>query len=43
MVDGDAAEVFATYIRAHRLRAMEGIEYINDGWRIVALQIGWGS
>jgi uncharacterized protein DUF6459 len=41
MVDGDAAEVFATYTRAHRVRAIAGrIEQVNDRWRIVALQIG---
>ena len=41
MVDGDAAEVFATHTRAHRLRAIAGrIQHINDRWRIVALQIG---
>jgi hypothetical protein len=41
MVDGGAAEVFATYSRAHRVRAIAGrIEHVNDRWRIVALQIG---
>jgi hypothetical protein len=44
MVDGDdriQAEVFATYTRAHRVRAIAArIEQVNDRWRIVALQIG---
>jgi Family of unknown function (DUF6459) len=44
MVDGDEetqAEVFATYTRANRVRAIAGrIEQLNDRWRIVALQIG---
>ena len=41
MVDGEAAEVFATYTRAHRFRAIAGrIEHVDDRWRIVALQIG---
>jgi hypothetical protein len=41
MVDGEAAEVFATYTRADRVLAIAGrIEHINDRWRIVALQIG---
>jgi Family of unknown function (DUF6459) len=45
MVDGShdaqAAEVFATYTRAHRIRAIAGrIEQVDDRWRIVALQIG---
>ena len=40
-VDGEAAEVFATYTRAHRVRAIAGrIEHVDDRWRIVALQIG---
>lgn len=39
--DGDAAEVFATYTRARRVRAIAGrIERVDDRWRIVALQIG---
>jgi hypothetical protein len=41
MVDGEAAEMFATYNRGHRIRAIAGrIEQVNDRWRIVALQIG---
>jgi hypothetical protein len=41
MVDGEAAELFATYSRAQRIRAIAGrIEQVNDRWRIVALQIG---
>src|SRR6185436_11296899 len=44
MVDGDdetQAEVFATYTRANRVRAIAGrIERVDDRWRIVALQIG---
>jgi hypothetical protein len=41
MVDGSAAEVFATYTRAHRVLAIAGrIEYRDDRWRIVALQLG---
>jgi hypothetical protein len=41
MVDSEAAEVFATYTRAHRVRAIAGrIEHADDRWRIVALQIG---
>ncbi len=41
MVDGDAAEVFASYTRANRVRAIAGrIERVDDRWRIVALQIG---
>jgi uncharacterized protein DUF6459 len=41
MVDGEAAEVFATYTRAERVRAIAGrIEHVDDRWRIVALQIG---
>jgi hypothetical protein len=41
MVDGGAAEVFATYTRANRVRAVAGrIEQVDDRWRIVALQIG---
>ena len=41
MVDGEAAEVFATYTRAHRVRAIAGrIEHADDRWRIVALQVG---
>jgi hypothetical protein len=41
MVDGHAAEVFASYTRANRVRAIAGrIERVDDRWRIVALQIG---
>ena len=44
IVDGDdrtQAEVFATYTRANRVRAIAGrIERVDDRWRIVALQIG---
>jgi len=44
MVDGDdgaAGELFATYTRAQRVRAIAGrIECRDDRWRIVALQIG---
>ena len=41
MVDGEAAEVFATYTRAHRVLAIAGrIEQVDDRWRIVALQLG---
>jgi Family of unknown function (DUF6459) len=40
-VDGEAAEMFATYTRAHRVRAIAGrIEQVDGRWRIVALQIG---
>jgi Family of unknown function (DUF6459) len=39
--ESQAAEVFATYTRAHRVRAIAGrIEQVHDRWRIVALQIG---
>jgi hypothetical protein len=44
MVDDDdeiQAEVFATYTRARRVRAIAGrIQCRDDRWRIVALQIG---
>jgi hypothetical protein len=41
MVDGESAEMFATYTRGHRIRAIAGrIEQVDDRWRIVALQIG---
>lgn len=44
MVDDDdeiQAEVFATYTRGHRVRAIAArIEQVNNRWRIVALQIG---
>jgi Family of unknown function (DUF6459) len=42
-VDGEAtaAEVFATYTRAGRVRAIAGrIEVVRGGWQVVALQIG---
>ncbi len=41
--DGDAAEVFATYTRGQRVRAIAArVERTSadDRWRIVALQIG---
>jgi uncharacterized protein DUF6459 len=41
--DGEAtaAEVFATYTRANRVRAIAGrIEVVRGGWLVVALQIG---
>jgi uncharacterized protein DUF6459 len=41
MVDDEAAELFATYTRAQRVRAIAGrIEQRDGRWRIVALQIG---
>ena len=41
MVDTDAGELFATYTRAQRVRAIAGRIECRDGrWRIVALQIG---
>lgn len=44
LVDGEddsQAEVFATYTRAHRVRAIAArIERRDDRWRVVALQIG---
>jgi hypothetical protein len=41
MVDADAGELFATYTRAQRVRAIAGRIELRDGrWRIVALQIG---
>jgi hypothetical protein len=41
MVDSQAAEVFATYTRGQRVRAIAGrVELHRDRWRIVALQIG---
>jgi hypothetical protein len=41
MVDGETAEMFATYTRAQRVRAIAGrIEQRGDRWRVVALQIG---
>ena len=41
MVDDESAEMFASYTRGHRIRAIAGrIERVDDRWRIVALQIG---
>jgi hypothetical protein len=41
MVDDEAAEVFASYTRGSRVRAIAArVERYRDGWRIVALQIG---
>jgi hypothetical protein len=41
MVDDEAAEVFASYTRGPRVRAIAGrVERYRDGWRIVALQVG---
>jgi len=41
MVDDETAELFASYTRAQRVRAIAGrIEYRDNRWRIVALQIG---
>ena len=41
MVDAEAGELFATYTRAQRVRAIAGrLERRDDRWRIVALQIG---
>jgi hypothetical protein len=41
MVDDQAAEVFASYTRGPRVRAIAArVERYRDGWRIVALQIG---
>jgi hypothetical protein len=41
MVDGAAAEVFGTYTRGPRVRAIAArIELTGDRWRIVALQLG---
>jgi hypothetical protein len=40
-VEPTAAEVFATYTRGHRVRAIAGrIEVTEGRWRLVALQIG---
>ena len=37
----NAAEVFATYTRENRVRAIAGrIEVVRGGWLVVALQIG---
>ena len=43
VVDGEvrAAEVFATYARGARVRAIAGrIEMVDGRWRVVALQVG---
>jgi hypothetical protein len=41
MVDAESGELFATYTRAQRVRAIAGRIESRDGrWRIVALQIG---
>jgi hypothetical protein len=41
MVDDDAAEVFGSYTRGRRVRAIAArVERHRDRWRIVALQIG---
>jgi hypothetical protein len=41
MVNDEAAEVFASYTRGQRLRAIAArVDRINDRWRIVGLQIG---
>jgi hypothetical protein len=43
VADGEAtaAEVFATYTRGNRVRAIAGrIEVVRGGWLVVALQIG---
>jgi hypothetical protein len=41
MVDDEAVEVFASYTRGPRVRAIAGrVERYRDGWRIVALQVG---
>ena len=41
MVDDEAAEVFGSYTRGTRVRAIAArIERHHDRWRIVALQIG---
>jgi len=41
MVNDEAAEVFATYTRGQRLRAVAArVDRINERWRIVGLQIG---
>jgi Family of unknown function (DUF6459) len=41
MVDDEAAEVFASYTRGPRVRAIAArVERNRDRWRIVALQIG---
>jgi hypothetical protein len=41
MVDSEAGELFATYTRGQRVRALAGRIECRDGrWRIVALQLG---
>jgi hypothetical protein len=41
MVDDEAAEVFGSFTRGQRVRAIAArVERHGDGWRIVALQIG---
>ena len=41
MVDTEAGELFATYTRGQRVRALAGRIECRDGrWRIVALQLG---
>jgi hypothetical protein len=41
MIDDEAAEVFGSYTRGQRVRAVAArVERHRDGWRIVALQIG---
>jgi Family of unknown function (DUF6459) len=41
MVDDDAAEVFASYTRGKRVRAIAArVERHRERWRIVALQVG---
>ena len=41
MVDAEAGELFATYTRGQRVRALAGRIECRDGrWRIVALQLG---
>lgn len=41
MVNDEAAEVFATYTRGPRLRAIAArVDRIDERWRIVGLQIG---
>jgi hypothetical protein len=43
VLDGEttAAEVFATYSRGRRVRAIAGrVELVNGRWMVTALQIG---
>jgi hypothetical protein len=41
MVDHSAAEVFATYTRGQRLRAIAArVDRVDERWRVVGLQIG---